>query len=269
MRSPRPNLFLLVVGICASCAGCRQYSDVFVRAWDAETGEEIETGTACVKHNRMSALDFFPPGESCAPFNGGAAKVRADHTHLPHLFLKAAGYLPGNAYIPDPFLNNLPRPQHIDVRLYREPAPVVKLTLPVGYRGVVKVGFRSRGAGDAPYLPGQRLFHVQVKGSGVHWLASSPLLDSSAAFYAEHADATPLPSTRWGYADSVALRAANGYNLDVPRAVVQVFFVGRVDEYRQFIQGLPKSSTLDLPVMEGLGDGGASTQPTMLHSTQQ
>jgi hypothetical protein len=101
--------------------------------------------------------------------------------------VSAAGYLPEEAD-----LGVGAAPGDAVVQVYAGPRPVVELTVPTGYRGVVTVAARVRD--DAPFPPGQRAFNFTVPESGVVSFDAPPVFGHGAGpeFTARFADGSSL-----------------------------------------------------------------------------
>jgi hypothetical protein len=188
---PRPRIrccLLYATLLLATTPGClsfHSYRPVPILVCDAETKRPIPGAEVNIWYPFGSR--FAPPQDSFGVSDGeGIARLRA----APHsdagimVAAKAKGYLSEERNVATDTIERIEpehwfkkdeqRPVSIVVEMYAEPRPAVELTIPTGYRGIVRV--KSHLQDDAVWPPGQRIFPCTVDSSGTAEAQLPPLL---------------------------------------------------------------------------------------------
>jgi hypothetical protein len=180
----------LVFGYSAAAiALTARYADYNVLVLDGDTRQPI-----------ASAIVWTPPrqgafGAESRTDSHGRARIRMPSYIGSGLYADAAGYLPGRTWTGTVSHSDT----DITLELYRPPEPVCGLTVPVDYRGIVRVKLGS----DKPapiatdWTPGQREFYTPVNVNGITELLAPPFPRGqtrygAAVSFARWDDGTPL-----------------------------------------------------------------------------
>lgn len=263
---------LLLCG--AACTGCYSFKPVTVHVLDAETGAPVERARVCISHHRQDFTQLSAPGGKCVPAVKGKARVGAELHYGPLVRVTAEGYIPGGAAIHETYPKT-GRGLEERVRLYREPHPAVVITLPAGYRGIVKVALRSPEFRDgnaipsATYPAGQRLFSFPLKSpASINWFEWSPLIPMAMPrhCYAIYDDGSPLITARWENHNSVALRPI-GFGTSIGNASrLYLFYVGTAAEYAPVAQQVNRAGhRMGLEWAERVGTPSGEATDQELH----
>jgi hypothetical protein len=118
-------------------------------------------------------------------------------------YADADGYLPGHTWTGKVSYQGA----QVVLELYRPPEPLSGLTIPVEYRGIVRVRAVKPASSSATWKPGQREFHTPINIDGITELQSLPIPRGHGRYgasvsFARFDDGTPL---RYAY-----LMAATG-----------------------------------------------------------
>jgi uncharacterized membrane protein YgcG len=174
----------LVLAAGIGCQGLRPGSSPTVQAVDAETRKPIpgaEIRIWHISHPTSPNADTIAKTDS-----GGLAQLRGLGSNPDDVMLEVAAV----GYVTEE--KGVDRDGRVVVELYADPAPVVEMTLPLLFRGTVRVKVQVRD--DAPATPGQRVFPVDVPESG-EVIVTGPRLfrHSPPDFRAKFSGTAPLP----------------------------------------------------------------------------
>ena len=231
-----PNAILFVaVALSSGCVSFHGHQPMVVRVLDRETDEPVPSATVAITYRayKLPVLNR-PQDDTDTTDPGGVVRLRLATGYKygsEHWSVSAEGYLPhaGTFVSNEEYERWTPRPMGLSrddflitdedsnsVYLYREPLPSIRLQLPVGYRGVVRVVLDVSDPAPAPN--GTRSFEVVVPPSGFVQLPCSRLLARDAwglwsrDLTAAYADGSPLETVPFLFRprhsdDDIMLRA--------------------------------------------------------------
>lgn len=164
----------------------------------------------------------------------GRIRLRAScHSENPKFTAEAEGYLWGELYTGTVSRNG----KDVTIELYRPPAPLIGITIPNGFRGVIEVQFAG---GNTPWpthrtwTPGQREFYTPIEIDGVTVLLASPIPrgiereGAGGVWIVRFDDGTPLryenPISGQGWAGEYLFGLPDIRNMVPPRTDGVAFF---------------------------------------------
>jgi len=165
----------VLLAAAPGCLSFHSYRPVPIQVVDAETKKPIAGAEVNIWYP-MGSRNTPPENSSGVSDTAGVALLRAAPNTDAGIMVaaKAKGYLTDERNVAtdiiekiEPehwFKKNEERPVSIVVEMYAEPRPLVELTIPNGYRGIVRA--RSHLQDDAAWPPGQRIFSCTVDASG-------------------------------------------------------------------------------------------------------
>jgi hypothetical protein len=223
---------LALLSLLAGSPGCRVingYRPVTILVQDAETGEpvpgaRVRVGYYLLVDPRAPKLRIGTTDDEglvtlrVAPYEGRAVMVATAEGYFTEGMRSLSDaeigrFEPGDGKRARPF---------VVLPMYAEPAAVVELVVPTGYRGLFKVETQT----DDHLAPRQRLFGVHVEPSGLAVLKGPGLLQRADGvdLRARYEDGTPLEPAAGP--DAVGL-----WELGEPSEPVRYFFVGTGKEH--------------------------------------
>jgi hypothetical protein len=232
MRRRGPTRYLLWLVVLLASTGCRSwhhYRPVNILVRDAETKEPIDG--AHVRLGYFLLIDPFSPERTAGMTgpDGTVELVAAPYEGRAVMFASADGYFSeGMQSLEDEVIRacdpdrRKPR-EYVVVEMYAEPAAVLELVVPAGYRGLIRVEPHTVELTSAGR---QRLFRAEVPPSGlVHVPGPALLRRAECVDYQLHgADGMLLPCEPEG-------TAVGFWRLSAAGDEVQFFFVGTQKEY--------------------------------------
>lgn len=192
---------LTIVTLCAVLVGgCHTYDRWDVLVIDSDTRQPIPGARAYTPPGEWGAT-----GDDARTDSGGRARLRVVRHVSGGIFAAAPNYLPSLDAQP---YDDGPSDGPVTVGLYACPAPLAGLTIPVDFRGVLRVkdgaepkrvmnsGILLWGDGQV-YLRGQREFYTPIQTEGLTTLRAPPLIYEGQPYYtrvyaAQWADGAPL-----------------------------------------------------------------------------
>jgi hypothetical protein len=171
----------------------------------------------------------------------------------------AEGYLPAEKYVSTAIIQSLPASYFgshtvdkptVVLEIFAGPRPTVELTVPNGYRGLLRVEVQTDE--NITYPPRQRLFRYVVPDSGVVQVVGPPVLlqGLSPIIQAHYADGTPLKREQQLTNDQVGLRWVRD------EGNTQLFVVGTWMEWHDKSKEMQNEDYRDRPNGKGGGQGG-------------
>ncbi|MCE9566607.1 MAG: carboxypeptidase-like regulatory domain-containing protein [Planctomycetes bacterium] len=201
----------------SGCHGLDRPVSVLVR--DAETKAPVVGAAVSVSDTTVHP----PHGTVAHTGDSGVAHLKVNPAAEFGYAVQASapGYLPADkslsavdvrAISSNPFSSHAQDSPTLVMEVFSGPRPTIDLTVPTGYRGIVRVELRTRE--DVIYPPGQRAFQYEVPASGVVECVGPPVLlhGLSPDIRAKYADGKPLKREADAKEDEVALRWVSGGN---------------------------------------------------------
>ena len=227
---------------------------VALKIRDAETKEPIPAAEVAFLYPTNDSLSH--ERDSAGKSNpSGIVQLKAitgDDVPPPQVKVMAAGYLVDQRSLPGETLrairgsqsfwsfNATPKaPPEVAVDVYRGPGAVIELTLPVGYRGLVKAEVRIRE--DVVYQPRQRLFSGSLSEDGVVHIEGPPILrhEYKPDFRAKYTDETLVPTIP---SEAKERNEEVGFRWLRSEGATEVFVVGTRVEWESYRRANDKGS---------------------------
>ncbi len=159
------------------CSGCftliglsagftTDYDHREVLLLDGDTGQPIPNATVWTPKGEWGAW-----GDEARTDRNGRARLRVARYVGRGFYADAPGYLPGSSY------TGIVTPNHTDItlELYRPPAPMTGISVPVGFRGSFRVDTANTYGRWHDWSPGQREFYTPINVNGVTKVLASPI----------------------------------------------------------------------------------------------
>jgi uncharacterized membrane protein YgcG len=253
-------VFPVMIFAATGCEMMHPSTPVSVAVWDVETKAPVPGAEVAFLYptSDPSAKSRDLTGTTNA---SGIAQVRGVTTDdgLPQVKITAPGYileqkgLPGDALRSIKENNSFWSSHHNTVELalfvYHGPSAAIELTVPVGYRGMIKADVRVRE--DIVYPRDQRVF-TGIVADGAVQVDGSPLLRSEykPVFRARYADDTPVPMN---VQDNEV-----GFRWLRTEGRTEIFVIGTRAEWEGFRRATDKTNAADSGGKKngGSGSGG-------------
>ncbi len=191
----RKTIIMYLVVSCVCLQGCinlYSYKPVTVRVVDAETNAPIPNVNVWVGYDAMFSWPCpkrtiaitDEKGEAIlriANFRGGGLSLQAGNRngYLDHGAISRDGHrVPAEFRVPAKEGKN---DIQAEIRLYREPKPKLKIIIPDGYRGPLKIHLRPKSSYIQEHI-GQREFTFTSSENGYVGIDAAPLLVREGSF---------------------------------------------------------------------------------------
>jgi hypothetical protein len=250
---------VLLLALASGCQAFHSYRPVSIEARDAETGQPIPDAHVRITYPFTDST--FAPSEAVGlTAANGIVRLKAAPTGEIGVYVTgtANGYMQEEKNLSVAEVKSISpaglfekvdkRPVNVVLAMYAAPSPKVELVVPPGFRGMIKAEVDVRG--DAPRVPGQRLFRFEVPDSGSVHLVGPPLLGrvTPITYSAKFADDSPLSVG--------ASKSEIGFWWLKRQGGAEVFFVGTKSEYEVENPPPPRGSQQAGGGSSGRGQGG-------------
>ena len=167
----------------AGCLNLYWNHAVPVSVRDAETGAPIAGARVSVDYFTYLELNHPAPGEAITDSEGNA-RIRWADNHGDEWSVSAGGYVPrnGDNSFQLPFKGVGKPPGKLVFHLYRAPRPELRIIVPNGYSGAVRLRL-LRTSGFIQGAPGQRCLVVRLPRDGYVAISATPLLQRMSWFW--------------------------------------------------------------------------------------
>ncbi len=253
-------IFPLAIFAASGCQLMHPSTPVAVTVRDAETNAPVPGAEVVFLYPASEPTEKTRDLKATANASG-IAQIRdvTSDDGLPQVKITAPGYileqkgLPGDALRTIKEKNSLwsssnhSDPVELAMYVYHGPAAAIELTVPVGYRGMIKADVRIRE--DIVYPREQRIFSGTVVDGAVQ-VDGSPLLRSEykPMFRARYADETPVPMN---VQDNEV-----GFRWLRTEGRTEIFVVGTRAEWEGFRRATDKAIAADSGGKKSGGGGG-------------
>jgi uncharacterized membrane protein YgcG len=249
----------------ASATGCQMMhpsSPVAVSVLDAETNAAVP-GAEVVLLYPTSDPSAKSRDITATTNPSGVAQIRGVTTDdgLPQVRITAPGYILEQSGLPGSVLHTIKEnnsfwssfssrhdPVELALYVYHGPSAAIELTVPAGYRGMIKVDVRIRE--DIKYPRDQRVFTGTVVDGAVQ-VDGSPLLRSECkpVYRARYTDDTPVPMN---VQDNEV-----GFRWLRTEGRTEIFVIGTRAEWEGFRRATDKAIAADASGKKNSGSGGS------------